>query len=138
LARTAKLKGCGERLNTIILPDDEGDGWLVYFLSATMKTNQVWIGGHTRVRVDRNASRILDTAYSANTCLALDLDQLAKLAHDKGDQGPVTPMTTHLVSQVPLETHVFQSLTFNKDLIVITSHAVWRVGKGKITKLKIE
>lgn len=134
-ARTAKIKECTDRINTAVIPDDAGDGWLVYFLSATMKPGRILIGGHTRVHVDRSG-RIVSTEYSANTCLAVDVDDAAVsvFRHD----GAVTPVVTHLVSSVPWETQVFQSLTFEKDFLVVTGHAVWRVGRGKIIKLKLE
>ena len=136
LAHSAKLKSCSERLNTIVMPDDSGDGWLVYFLSSSTKPGEMLLGGHTRVRVNKSASQILSTDYSTNSCVTFDLAQ-------PGDSKPksaeaATPVVTHLVSEMPWETHVFQSLTFNTDLLVVTKHAIWRVGHGKITKLKVE
>jgi hypothetical protein len=133
-ARKAELKSCSDRLNTAVIADEAGDGWLVYFLSAAMEAGHIPLGGHTRVRVDKSGSRIINTEYSAKTCLAVDFNQVA--SQTKG--AAITPIVTQLVSAVPWETHVFQSLTFGRDILVVTKHAVWRVGKGKITKLKVD
>jgi hypothetical protein len=95
------------------------------------------LGGHTRVHVDGSGSRTISTEYSGNTCLTIDLDHVA-VPRATVARSAITPVVTQLVSAVPWETHVFQSLTFGRDILVVTEHAVWRIGKGKITKLKVD
>jgi hypothetical protein len=51
----------------------------------------------------------------------------------KGKDGPVKAMfVTHLVTDWPLETHVFVSLRTHKPVYVATTVGIWRVDGDKI------
>jgi hypothetical protein len=51
----------------------------------------------------------------------------------KGKDGPVKAMfVTHLVTDWPLETHVFVSLRTHKPVCVATAVGIWRVDGDKI------
>lgn len=129
-AKLAKPSICNASINSAVLPAEDGNGWWVYVLTATNEPNLMYLGGHTRFRVGRDG-RIVSQEPSARSCLALKTEE-------KGPDGQAaTLIATHLVSDVPWETHVFQSLTFNKPLIVVTQSHVWRVENGKISLLDV-
>lgn len=135
--RTAKdskdLRLCGPAVNSVVLPDDEGDGWLVYLMSATTEPHRMLLGGHNRVKISADGRKVLAVDYSANTCLVLETDA-------RGPAGEQVDhlLATHLVSDLPWETHVFQSITFDKSLIVVTADAIWRVKGTTIEKVRLD
>lgn len=135
--RTAKsskaLRFCSELVNSVVLADDEGDGWLVYLMSATREPNRMVLGGHNRVKVSRDGKQVLSVDYSANSCLVMETD-----ATGPEGQEPEFMMVTHLVSDLPWETHVFQSISFDRPMIVLTGSSAWRVRGDSLEKIDLE
>jgi hypothetical protein len=127
---------CGETVNNVVLPDETGKGWLVYLLGATTQPNVMIIGRHKRIGVDADGTRITSNDASSRGCLAIPIDPKS-VDQDSGSKW-VGSLISHLVSQVPWETHVFQSLTFNTPIFVVTDHAAWHVQGGRIIKIDLE
>ncbi len=123
---------CSENVNFLVLPSEQGEGWLVYVMSATLTPSQVWIGGHTRYEVARDG-RVRSRIASATSCLALSIDpELPKGVRD------AALTVTHIVSPKPTEFHVFESLTFGVPIVVVTADSAWRIEAGRIAKLAID
>ncbi|MCB1555605.1 MAG: hypothetical protein KDJ14_17535 [Xanthomonadales bacterium] len=143
-AKSSKqLKFCGGAVNSAVLADDEGKGWLVYLMSATPEPGRMMLGGHNRVKVSQDGKRVLSVDYSAKSCLSVDTGSGAE---EIADGEPAAPegdkleyvMVTHLVSEQPWETQVMQSLTFERSMIVITAHAAWRVRGDQVERVKLD
>lgn len=124
-----RLAVCGERVNTVVLPNDEGDGWLVYVMSATADERRVFLGGHNRVEVDPAGRVIRKVEHSAKSCAAFDAVQLRALKRTEGF------FLSHLVSPYPWETDVMQSLTYAVPLTRVATTGIWRIEGNAIRKL---
>ena len=118
-----------DRYNTVVLPDVGGDGFLVYALAATLKPNLFFVGGHYRFTVSANGDRIERTDRLFKSCLKLDRTQ-------RDIPKDFNYFVTDVVSDTPLETHVYISLLLGRPFLVITSRnrQVWEVQDGKIHK----
>jgi hypothetical protein len=130
-ARTAGPELCSQTINSAVMPTEDGKGWWVYILTGTKEPNLMYLGGHTRIRIG-SGEGVLTKEPSAKSCLAMKTD-----ARDQEGRPITALLATHLVSDMPWETHVFQSLTFHKTIIVVTHDAVWRVEDGRITQLNL-
>jgi len=131
LARESGPDACAETVNSAVMPAEDGNGWWVYVLTGTHDPNIMYLGGHTRFRVDANGT-LAKGEPSAKSCLSLRTGE-----RGPGGEPESALMATHIVSDTPWETHVLQSLTFGKPLIVVTRSAVWRVENGKIVLLDV-
>ncbi len=123
----AKASVCTQHVNTIVLPTEDKQGWWVYVMSASRDKPRIWIGGNTRDRVSRDGSRILTTFASARSCVEFDV----------GEPRPAFLAMTHLVSDLPTEFHVMQSLTWHQPMLVATRTGIWKVEGGRTTLLKL-
>jgi hypothetical protein len=81
--------------------------------------------------MDVAGENVLATDYATHGCMSVDLKAAAALDDAQ------TALFTQVTADVPWETVVFQSFTGARDFVVLTRHAVWRVGKGHITKLAV-
>ena len=132
LAREAKFSMCSPALNTAVLQHENGRDWLVYMMSATQKFEEVWIGGHSRIHVSEDGSKILSITPSTKACIAFDAKALR--ASGKNAASPLTQILTN----VPTEYHVMQSLTHAVPLTIVTEKGVWRVTGDKIDKYSLD
>jgi len=132
LAREAKFSMCSPALNTAVVPHENGRDWLVYMMSATQKFEEVWIGGHSRIHVSEDGSKVLSITPSTKACIAFDAKALR--ASGKNAANPLTQILTN----VPTEYHVMQSLTHAVPLTVVTDAGVWRVMGDKIEKYSVD
>lgn len=123
---------CSDRYNSVVLPDPQGDSWLVYQLAATMDPNVILVGGHYRITVSEDGTEILQSDRLSNSCLALE-----KRGGDMpADAEPVMMVVTHLLSDKPIETHVFVSLLHEMDFAIGTpDRTIWKVSGDQISKL---
>lgn len=132
IAREAKFTMCSPALNTVVLQHENGRDWLVYIMSATQKFEEVWIGGHTRIHVSEDGSKVLSITPSTKACIAFDAKALR--ASGKNAANPLTQILTN----VPTEYHVMQSLAHAVPLTIVTETGVWRVTGDKIDKHSVD
>ncbi len=131
-ARQLSLKDlpayCSSRYNTVVLPDVDGSGFLVYVLAATTEPGKLMIGGHYRLTVSADGSKIERTDRLFKSCMTLE--------EGKDQEGEVAAhVTTHVVSPTPLEVHVFLNLLHGRPIYVLTTDGIiWSVFQGVITK----
>jgi hypothetical protein len=118
---------CSDRYNPVVLPGKVADaeGWVVYLLAATPTPGEVMIGGHSRIEVSPDGGEVKRVIPLSRTCW-----RMPKMA--QGNHKPVGLMTTHVVSDTPVETHVYLSLLHRISIFVSTSIGVWNVENGKI------
>ncbi|HEY0967617.1 MAG TPA: hypothetical protein VGD88_09520 [Opitutaceae bacterium] len=136
-ARSLALKSitrpASQRYNFVILRDPESNGFLVYALAATTEANAVMVGGHYRFTISRDGERLersdeLFRSFMVLSTKPKDMPPGASLA--------ALTMTT-LVSDMPLETHVYLSLLHRMAFYVGTpDQHVWKVENGKMEIVK--
>ncbi len=131
-ARKAEFPMCSDALNTAVMQHENGRDWWVYRMSATKKFEEVWIGGHARIHVSADGSKVISVTPSTKACLAFNAVQLRSAS--KGSANPITQILTN----TPNEYHVMQSLTHAVPLTVVTDAGVWRVSGDKIEKFSTE
>lgn len=122
---------CSQNLNTVVLDDPDSDGWLVWLLTSTTDANIVPMGGHYRFRISADGSTVLRRDMLSNSCLNMPRRQ-------SDDQGrPVALAVSQIVSQGPVETHVFLSLQNRMPIYVIAGEGrIFEVNGPEITKVE--
>lgn len=118
---------CGGNANTVVLPDPDGSGFLVYFLRAKPEVKAVPVGGHYRVTVSADGTETEQVDQLFASCLTMDRESLPD-----GSE-VVVLMASHVISRTPVETHVFLSLQEKLPFSIVTpDDEVWYVGEGRI------
>jgi hypothetical protein len=137
-ARQTAIRGVprGDRpWNPVVLPGDavgRRDGILVYLLAAEQRAGEMVFGIHYRVLVSEDGATIKH---------ALPLSKSALVIPPPGENAPagakpVAAMVSQIVTDWPLETHVFVSLLHERTPIyVVTRRGLWRVVGDRITLL---
>ena len=117
--------------NFEVLDAPDGKGFLVYGLASTKDPNEVVVGGHYRVTVSTDGKvQQVDALSRSFLVLQRQSPGVPK------DANVVGLTMTHIVSNTPVETHVYVSLLHKMPLYVVTSeHDIWRVSDGEITKM---
>ena len=137
-ARTIGLENgwnsCSERFNTVVLQSPREDAWDVYVLAATMDPNLVQVGGHSRITVAKADGRVLDTFSFSASCLTMDkspenIPAGARLS---------SVIVSHVVSDLPSETHVFLSYLHDMEIVVTTDFATLGTKDGKIIVYQVK
>jgi hypothetical protein len=122
-------EACSPTYNTVVLPDPEGPGLLVYALAATDDPQKIPLTGHYRFTTTETGEKIerMDRLFSK--CTMLD---------KRGPKGvPVAYFVTHVIGDTPVETHVFLSLLEKKPFYVTTRDgSAWKTDGTSITKLQ--
>ncbi|MDE2181869.1 MAG: hypothetical protein KGJ78_02485 [Alphaproteobacteria bacterium] len=119
-----------EPANTIAFWDPHGKSWLVWVMSVTKDPQQMMIGGHERFTISADGKSIIQKDALSKSCLMLSKT-------GQSGEKPVAYYFTHIVSNTPVETHVFASLSYRATFFVGTSATdVWSIEGGRITKVK--
>lgn len=124
-------KSCSDAYNTVVLPRDDGPGWLAYALAATSDPNLVLVGGHYRATVSEDGRTVLERRGFTKDCLVL------KKPENLGPDVDVAAYTLgHVLDRTPTEIHVYLNLLYGKPLYVVTvDRRFWRIEGGKIQLL---
>lgn len=122
------LLRCSQQLNTVVLDDPDSDGWLVWLLTSTTDSNIIPIGGHYRFRISADGSTVLRRDMLSNGCM--------NMPRQSASQGePEAIGVTQLVSDTPVETHVFLSLQNRLPIYVMTRDQAYEVSGAEIRKV---
>jgi hypothetical protein len=122
---------CSDRYNAVVLKEPDSDNYLVYLLAATLDPYRVLVGGHYRFTIDPSGSQIISKDKLFRTCLALSTkpDELPK------DAVLQVLVMSHVVSDTPVETHVFLNLEHRIEFLVTTNDgSAWKINNGKIER----
>jgi hypothetical protein len=122
---------CRPRYNTVVLKDPDEDGWLVWLLAPSPTSGVVPMGGHYRATVSADGRKLERLDALSNSCLVIDPRQ----GLPKGAQ-PVGLMGSHVVSNTPVETHVFLHHLYRMPVYLMTGEQMWKIEKGRIAKLR--
>lgn len=118
---------CSDNYNTLILPDPESDSHLIYWIAATTDPDLLHLGGHYRFTLSGDWATILHADSLSKSCLTLNRKNRPERA---------AFFTTHLLSETPLETHVFMQLQNGMPFLVQTGKdTAWAIDKGKISPI---
>ena len=125
--------GLAGTVNPVVIPAARGKGVLVYLLAGTDK-REVVFGRHHLVRMSEDGTQVVHHEPLSRTHLRIPLPETV-------GPDPCSSMmiVNHVVSDWPLETHVFLSLEHAPLLIlVMTERGLWRVERGKIAFVTAE
>ena len=134
-ARATAIAALGpptQPLNPVILPGRAigQDGILVYLLAGTNRTDVAVFGKHHRVLVSPDGRTVTKLEPMSKTVLEVPME-----SGPPGSKGAGL-WVTHLVSECPVETHVFVSLLHRLPVHVATACGSWVVDGNKISLLK--
>jgi hypothetical protein len=116
--------------NTVVLDDPGGKGFLVYWLRPKEVQGRVPIGGHYRLSLSADGAIVTQVDRLSASCLTLEAPR------EKEGAKAEYLFVTHVVSNTPLETHVFLSLQEKLPFYVaMNDRDVWVTDKGKIIHL---
>ena len=104
------------------MKDPASDEWLAWLLVATTDANVVPVGGHYRFRISADGRTLIRRDALSASCLSLNKTQDAPA----GGQ-PVGLAASHIVSDHPVETHVFLSLLNRIQIYVAAGDKLWNV-----------
>jgi len=118
----------GARYNFEVLNDPDGSGFLVYALAAFTKKYPVYTGGHLRITVSADGSKV---------------ERIDELSHgiigQKADRGTeiLAVATAQVVkTKYPVETWIYTSHLYNMPMYVATTDgAAWGVANGRIVRV---
>jgi hypothetical protein len=122
------LPATPQPLNPVILPAAllGETGAMVYLIAGTAKPNTAVFGQHFRVRFAEGSCTPSYVMPLSKTILEVPINP-----PNGGDAEAL--IVTHLVTEWPLETHVFVSLLTRKPVYVGTSAGLWAVEGDKIS-----
>jgi len=114
-------------INPVVLPGAVigEDGILVYLLAGETRKGVAVLGRHYRVLVSRDG-----TTVKKFEPLSKSIIEIPYSSEGKTTAGLVV---SHIVTDWPLETHVFASLLYKLPVYVATSRGNWNVEEGKIS-----
>jgi hypothetical protein len=115
-------------INPVLLPGEPGEV-VVYLLAGTKKPGVAVFGRHFRAVVPLGAKSVSAMQPLSNSAL-----EVAMRVPDGAE--PVALTVSQVVTDYPLETHVFTSLLTKMTVFVGTRRGVWRVDGDKIALIE--
>jgi hypothetical protein len=117
---------CGSSVNPVVLPAQliGRKGWLVYLLNPPTKRHSIVLGGHIRVLVSEDGRAVVDVFRLSKSCMEQDM----------GTNGAAA-MVSLVVTELPVETHVSESLRSKYPIFVTSDAGMWKVENGRIWKM---
>jgi len=108
--------------NFVVLPAELVDqsGWLVYMLAATTNPDEMLVGGHCRIKVSPTMDNVEVFPFALTDLRAVAGENVREVT------------VTHLVSETPLEHHVYLNLLHRIPLRVLTKLGAWGIENGRI------
>ncbi len=115
---------CEGKYKAVSVVDEKFETENIYLVLSPEKDSGVQFGRHLKFRFRLGTNDIVDVSPSTKTCLLVPAE------------GDSIPFSTHLVSNVPTEFHVFLSLYHEKPIYVSTSTGLWSIEAGKAALVK--
>ena len=118
----------GQPINPILVPGEANGehGILVYLLAGTKKPNVAVFGKHYRALVPLDGPGVTYMMPLSQSVLELPV-------RAPGQVKTVGLFIKHVVTDYPLETHVFTGPLHKTPLYVVTRRGVWFVDRGEIS-----
>lgn len=133
IAAKSITRPASQAYNIVILPDPERDALLVYALAATTQSDSIMVGGHYRFTISADGERLVQSDELFRSFMVL-----SKKPKDLPPGAiPQYLLMTTVVSDMPLETHIYLSLLHRTAFMVGTpDQRVWLVQEGKMKIVK--
>jgi hypothetical protein len=124
----AAMPKTGQPINPVLVPGGAygEDGVLVYLLAGTNKSDVAVFGRHFRALVASDGGGVTYMKPLSNAVLEMPTRQ-------PSGEPAAALMVTQVITDYPLETHVFTSLLVKMPVYVGTRRGVWRVNGDKIS-----
>ena len=121
------LPAIEQPLNPVLMPAAViGEkGLLVYLLAGTKQPNVAVLGKHYRAVVPLGGSKVSSLQALSNSILEIP-------TREASGEPVVGLALSHVVTDYPLETHVFASLVHKLPIMVATRRGVWLVNGAKV------
>lgn len=120
---------CSPRYNAVVLDDPDSDGWLVWLLASTNQSNQLILTGHYRFRISADGTAVLRRDQLSATCIIQTVPP-----EQRGQLAGLT--VSHIVSPLPVETHVFTSLLYRLPIYVVAGEKLYGVEGTNIREVQ--
>lgn len=120
---------CG-RYNSVVARDPDSDGWLVWLLAGSPAQGVMPVGGHYRFHISADGRTMVRRDQLSNSCLNMAVNP------PPGPQGqPAAIVVSQIVSQGPVETHVFLSLQYRKQIYVAAGQKLFAIRDDRIREV---
>jgi hypothetical protein len=125
----ASVRRTGQQINPVVLAGEpDVDGFVVYLLAGTTKPDELVLGLHHRAVVTPDGASLVSMTPLSRSAIVVSNRGLPPGAV------PVAAVVSHVVTDWPLETHVFASLQHdNREIDVVTKRGRWRVVGDRVT-----
>ncbi|HTT98762.1 MAG TPA: hypothetical protein VMF58_11985, partial [Rhizomicrobium sp.] len=124
---------CAETINTVALKDPESDGWLVWAMAATTKPDVMVVGGHFRFTISKDGKSVIRKDALSRGCL------MFSKPGPKNGQEVMGAFVGHLVSLNPIETYVFDSISYHQKFDVATLDGkAWKIVEGHVELINMD
>jgi hypothetical protein len=125
----ASVRRTGQVINPVVLAGEpDVDGFVVYLLAGTTKPDELVLGLHHRAVVTPDGASLVSMTPLSKEAIVLSNRGLPAGAV------PVAAVVSQVVTDWPLETHVFASLQHkNYEIVVVTKLGRWRVVGDRVT-----
>lgn len=120
---------CSPQMNAVVLNDPDSDEWLVWLLTSTNDANIVPMGGHYRFRISADGASVVRRDMLSNSCLPM-----SRAAPNGGQAVALT--TNQIVSNGPVETHVFLSLLNRMPIYIAADNKLFEVNGARIREVR--
>ena len=127
----AALRDVEQPINTVVLPESDGPGILVYLLAGSAEPNVAVMGRHSLARISADGSTVVEMRTLSRTVLEIS-------TFDEEGREPEALAVTSVDDDLPSEIHVFLSLLHQLPVFVGTSRGVWRVDGDEISRVDPE
>ncbi len=121
---------CSPQLNAVVLDDPQSDGWLVWLLTSTSDAGVIPMGGHYRFQISADGASVVRRDMLSNSCLNMPRPR----ADDRGE--PAAVVVSQIVSDGPVETHVFLSMQNRLPVYVVAGDNLFEVNGPRIRKVE--
>jgi hypothetical protein len=135
-ARNLPVERCAETYRALPVVGDAvggpGEGLIaVYLVPEPANPRIVPIGGFHRITVDAESGNVVHRAALSSGCRDLSL-----YPDERDDGARVTSLlVNHVLTDYPLESHVFASMVYDVDLVVLTPTTTWQIAGGRVRAL---
>lgn len=119
---------CRPGYNSVVTKDPGRDGWLVWMLAPMPQAGAVPVGGHYRFMISADGKTVVERDALFASCMVMSPPPKATPG-----QRPAALFVSHVVSQTPVETHVFLQLQAGLAMYVLAGDHTWKIDGGRIT-----
>ena len=119
---------CSQQMNAVAVVDPDSDEWLVWLLTPMPDDGKIPVGGHYRFRISSDGKQVVRRDQLSNACFFAERPPA-------GQRENAMLFYTQIVSQTPVETHVFLSIQNQITLVIVAGERFYSVGGARIADI---